>query len=111
MEGLMEQFAATQKEAATAFNASEEKRLKTMVDMEERRLDREMAMREADRRHEERMMQMMMTLANPAAHHMPPPAQRYATAPHQQFSHPNTAGTSLADTSEQLTTLLNMPHY
>ena len=64
MEWLVAQFTAAQKEAAVVFNRAEDKRLKIMLDMEERRHAWEMAMREADRKHEEKMMKMMLRMMN-----------------------------------------------
>ena len=58
----MTQFVAAQKEAAVAFNRAEDKRLKVMLEMKERRHEREM---EAQRRHEENMMKMMLMMMNP----------------------------------------------
>ena len=58
MERLLAQFAAAQKEVAVMFNSAEDKRLKIMLEMEERR-------READRSHEEKMMKMMLMMINP----------------------------------------------
>ena len=68
MERIMTQFIAAQKEAAVAFNRAEDNRLKVMLDAEERRAERrnerDMAMREAGRKHQEKMMKMMFMMMN-----------------------------------------------
>ena len=72
VEGLVSQFATSQKEAAAMFITAENKRLKLVMDMEERKQEREMVMREEeremfmrkeDRKHEVRMMQMMLLMS------------------------------------------------
>ena len=50
IEGLVSQFATSQKEAAAMFIAAEDKHLKLVMDMEERRQEREMVMREEERK-------------------------------------------------------------
>ena len=121
----MTQFAAAQKEAAAIFNSAEDKRLKLMMEMEERRI-------EGERKHEQNMMRMMFTMMNPSQQMPMPMPMPYptpqnhvmpmnvATHMHSNITNNSNMPTNITactpmpstdnDTSTSMTTLLNMPH-
>lgn len=61
----------------------EEKRLDIVMNMDERRLEREMAIREADRKHEEGMMQLLLMMNHGYQYIQ---NQRYPNTPSQMMN-------------------------
>ena len=98
VDGLVSQFATSQKESTSMYIAAEERQYKLLADIEERKVQRDMAFRAeerayreedraAERKHQERMIQMMLMMNQTQSQQFPNAHMNMHSPTHTGLTH------------------------